>query len=254
MEFTSVLGLVLGIGGILLGNVIEGGHIDSLIQFAAAVIVLFGTAGAVITSSRRKDLKLAGSLMRSAFRKADADESSALVDEIMDCARLARKDSILAIEARIPRIQDEFMQGVMKAVVDGLDPKIVREIFEQEISIEEENLMAGAKVWTDAGGFAPTVGIIGAVLGLIHVMSNLADTSKLGAGIAVAFVATIYGVGFANLVFLPISNKIKKRISEMIRIREMVLEGGLAILAGLSPVMVEVKLKPYIEKQTDAQA
>jgi chemotaxis protein MotA len=249
MEFTSILGLALGIGGILLGNVIEGGHVDSLLQFAAAVIVLCGTAGAVIVSSRRRDLDLAMSLLKSAFRKPDDRDTSVLVDEIMDCARMARKESILAIETRIPKIQDDFMQGVLKAVVDGLDPKVVREIFEQEISIEEENLLAGAKVWMDAGGFAPTVGIIGAVLGLIHVMSNLADTSKLGAGIAVAFVATIYGVGFANLVFIPIGNKIKKRIGEKIRIREMVLEGGLAILAGLSPVMVEVKLKPYIEKQ-----
>jgi len=249
MELTSVLGIVLGIGGILLGNIIEGGHVSSLVQFAAGVIVICGTLGAVVASSRKKDLNLAVDLMKSAFRKTTSIQTQSILDQILDFARLARKESILAIEPRISNIRDPFMQGVMKAVVDGLDPKVVREIFEQEISIEEENLMFGAKVWMDAGGFSPTIGIIGAVLGLIHVMSNLADTSKLGAGIAVAFVATVYGVGFANLVFLPIGNKIKKRIGETIRSREMVLEGGLAILAGLSPMMVEVKLKPYLEKQ-----
>jgi len=248
MEMTSFLGLALGIGGILLGNIIEGGHVSSLLQFAAAVIVLTGTLGAVVASSRKRDLQLAVELMKSAFRKSSSARNESSMAELIDCARLARKESVLAIEPRIAKFQDPFMQGVMKAVIDGLDTKVVREIFEQEITLEEENLNAGAKVWADAGGFSPTVGIIGAVLGLIHVMSNLADTSKLGAGIAVAFVATVYGVGFANLVFIPISNKIKKKISETIREREMVLEGGLAILAGLSPIMVEIKLKPYIEK------
>ncbi len=249
MEMTSFFGIALAIGGILLGNIIEGGHINSLLQFAAAVIVLTGTLGAVITSSRKKDLSLAVELMKSAFRKSKNFKSEAVVTEFIHCARLARKESILSIEPRIAGYSDPFMQGVMRAVIDGLDPKVIREIFEQEISLEEEGLLAGAKVWSDAGGFAPTVGIIGAVLGLIHVMSNLADTSKLGAGIAVAFVATVYGVGFANLVFIPIANKIRKKVSETLRERELILEGGLAISAGLSPIMVEIKLKPYIEKQ-----
>ena len=249
MEMTSIFGLVLGIGGILLGNIIEGGHVGSLLQFAAAVIVLCGTLGAVVVSSRRQDLKLSLTLMKDAFRKSSSDRSEKILAEMLECARIARKDSILSLEPRVQKLTDPFMQGVLKAVVDGLDSTVVREIFEQEISIEEENLLHGARVWSDAGGFSPTIGIIGAVLGLIHVMSNLADTSKLGAGIAVAFVATVYGVGFANLVFLPIANKIRKKVAEGIREREMILEGGLAILAGLSPMMVEIKLKPYIEKK-----
>jgi len=249
MEMTSLFGLILGIGGILLGNVIEGGHVGSLLQFAAAVIVLSGTLGAVLVSSRRKDIRMAIQLGKAALRKPKMEQVWASYKELLECGRLARKESILAIEPRIAKMPDPFMQGVLRAVMDGLDPHVVRQIFEQEINLEEENLLAGAKVWIDAGGFCPTIGIIGAVLGLIHVMSNLADTSKLGAGIAVAFVATVYGVGFANLIFLPIGNKIKKRVAEAMRGREMVLEGGLAILAGLSPIMMELKLKPFMEKE-----
>ncbi len=246
MEMTPIIGLLIGIGGILIGHLIEGGHVDSLLQLAAAIIVLGGTLGAVLVSSRRKDLSMAYDLMKKVFQKPNSEKSKYIIHEFIDCARLAKKETLLSIEPRISKYKDLFMQSVMKAVVDGVNPQHVREIFEQEIFIEEERLLRGAKVWADAGGFAPTVGIIGAVLGLIHVMSNLADTSKLGAGIAVAFVATVYGVGFANLVFIPISNKIKKIISENIHERELVLEGGLALQLGLSPMMVEIKLKPFL--------
>ena len=143
---------------------------------------------------------------------------------------------------------DPFMQNVMRAVVDGVDPKILRDLFEKQIELEEDSLLAGAKIWTDAGGYSPTIGIIGAVLGLIHVMGNLADTSKLGAGIAVAFVATIYGVGMANLILLPIGSKLKKWVLSQALMKEMILEGGLCIHAGLNPSLTEVKLKPFLEK------
>jgi chemotaxis protein MotA len=248
MDLTTLLGLLIGIGGILLGNVIEGGQLSSLVQFAAGVIVLLGTAGATLVSSRKEDLQMARLLSRRIFFKdlaGDARIRQAYVD-LMDCARLARKESNLALEPRVNDIQDPFLQKTLRAVVDGLQGPVIRETFEQQIDLEEQNLLAGAKVWSDAGGFAPTIGIIGAVLGLIHVMSNLADTSKLGAGIAVAFVATIYGVGFANLVCIPISNKIKKKIAEEVRLRDMILEGALAIQAGLPPSLVDIKLRAFI--------
>ena len=249
MELTALLGLLLGIGGILLGNSIEGGHLASLAQLAAAVIVLCGTFGAVLVSSRKKDIRLAYSLFKVAMRGPSIKKSEQTFGELLEYGLIARKESLLAIEPKLTEATDPFMQSALRAVIDGLDVKIIREIFEKEIDIVEENLLAGAKVWMDAGGFAPTIGIIGAVLGLIHVMSNLADTSRLGAGIAVAFVATIYGVGFANLIFIPIANKIKKRISDQIRIHEMILEGALAIQAGLSPAMIEIRLKPFLEKE-----
>jgi chemotaxis protein MotA len=248
MGKTTLLGLLVGIGGILLGNVLEGGHLGSLVQGAALVIVLSGTFGAVLVSSNKDDLKLGFQLFKKAFQNKDSAESEDVLKEIMDCARLARKESILAIEARINQMKDPFLQNVMRTVVDGVDPNVVRDLFEKQINVEEERLMNGAKIWTEAGGYAPTIGIIGAVLGLIHVMGNLSDTSKLGAGIAVAFVATIYGVGFANLIFLPIGTKLKKWVAKEILVKEMILEGGLCIQSGLNPSLTEVKLKPFIEK------
>jgi chemotaxis protein MotA len=248
MEMTTVLGLLIGIGGILLGNAWEGGHLASLVQGPAAVIVLFGTFGAVFVSSRREDLKLGMKMFKLAFREPDHNEHEKVLKEITECARLARKESILAIENRIQQMKEPFLQNVMRTVVDGVEPKIIRDLFEKQIDLEEDRLMSGAKIWTEAGGYAPTVGIIGAVLGLIHVMGNLTDTSKLGGGIAVAFVATIYGVGFANLVFLPIGNKLKKWAAKEILMKEMILEGGLCVQAGLNPMLTEAKLKSFLEK------
>jgi chemotaxis protein MotA len=248
MEMTTWLGILIGIGGILLGNVIEGGHISSLVQVPAAIIVFSGTFGAVIVSSRREDLRLGLALFKKAFQKQDQTQADKILNQIIDCSRLARKESILAIESRIPQLSDPFLQNVMRSVVDGVDAKVLRDLFEKQIDLEEERLMNGAKIWTEAGGYAPTIGIIGAVLGLIHVMGNLTDTSKLGSGIAVAFVATIYGVGFANLLFLPIGNKLKKWVSKEVLVKEMILEGGICIQSGINPALAEFKLKPFLEK------
>ncbi|GIL17514.1 MAG: chemotaxis protein MotA [Oligoflexia bacterium] len=249
METTAIFGLLLGIGGILLGNVIEGGHVGSLVQGAAAVIVFTGTFGAVLLSSKKRDVKLGLQMLKKAFAEEDQTEPRKILTEIIECARIAKKESILALEARIPNMQDKFLQSVMKAVVDNVEPSVMRDVFNKQIDLEEEKLLNAAKIWTEAGGYAPTIGIIGAVLGLIHVMGNLSDTSKLGAGIAVAFVATVYGVGSANLIFLPIGSKLKKRVADEIKVKEMILEGGLGIQAGMSPSLIDLKLKAFFEKQ-----
>lgn len=248
MEIMTLLGLLLGIGGILLGNLMEGGHLSSLVQIPAAIIVLSGTFGAVAVSSRREDFILGFRLLKKAFQKSDEKYSQKILTEILECSRLARRETILSIEGRLAAMPDPFLKNVMRHVIDGVDPNIIRELFEKQIDLEEERLTNAAKVWTDAGGYAPTVGIIGAVLGLIHVMGNLTDTSKLGGGIAVAFVATIYGVGFANLIFLPLGAKLKKWITHEVMVKEMILEGGLCIQSGLNPVLTEVKLQPFVEK------
>ena len=248
MEMTTLFGLLLGIGGIILGNVVEGGQISSLVQGAAAMIVLCGTLGAVIVSSTRGELRLGLELLKNAFFPTNQNLAEAQLKEIMECSRLARRESILSIENRIGKMSDPFLQNVMRGVVDGVDPKILKDLFERQVDLEEQKLLGGAKIWTDAGGYSPTIGIIGAVLGLIHVMGNLSDTSKLGSGIAVAFVATIYGVGLANLVFLPIGNKLKKWVKQEILVKEMMIEGGLCIQQGLSPSLTELKLRPFLEK------
>jgi chemotaxis protein MotA len=249
MHLTTIIGLLVGIGGILLGNALEGGHFSSLIQGTAALIVFGGTVGAVVVSAHKKDINLGLSLAKETFFKKNSKLDEDVLLEIIDCAKIARKESILSIEPKISKMKDPFLQNVIRTVVDGIDPQIIREIFEKKIELEEKRLNSAARIWTDAGGFAPTVGIIGAVLGLIHVMGNLTDTSKLGAGIAVAFVATIYGVGSANLIFLPIANKIKRNIVEKVNQMEMILEGGISILSGMSPSLIELKLRTYIEEK-----
>lgn len=247
MDKATVLGLVIGFGGILIGNALEGGHLSSLMQLTAFIIVLTGTIGAVVVSNREKDLKIGIKLFFEAFKTEDFKVEDK-IKEIVQLSRLAKKESIIALEPILQTVKDSFIRSHLKNVVDGLDIQLVREIGEAEIEAQEIELNGGAKIWSDAGGYSPTIGIIGAVLGLIHVMGNLSDTSKLGAGIAVAFVATVYGVSFANLVYLPMSSKIKKRIQEKILLKSILLEGVLLIKTELNPVLVEQKLKSLAQE------
>lgn len=248
MEAATWLGLIIGFGGILLGNLLEGGRNAALIQGASGMIVLCGTFGAVLVSSKIEDVRMAIRLARRAFVGSQIARGPVLA-QIIEYAKIARKESVLLLEDRLGEIDDEFLKDVIRTVIDGVDAKVINEVFITRMEAEEEKLQAGAKVWTDAGGFSPTIGIIGAVLGLIQVMSNLTDTSKLGGGIAVAFVATIYGVAFANLLFLPLGNKIKKIIMDDMKFREMSLQGGLGIRGDLSPSVLELKLKAYLESK-----
>lgn len=249
MEITTIIGLLIGIGGVLVGNLLEGGHTSSLMQFTAGFIVLTGTIGATLVSSKQNHFKLGLQLILEIFKdstKYEAEFKEALND-IVECTKIVKRESVIALEPKIPKIKNSFLRKVLRNVVDGIDPQITRETFYTEIDAEEDTLLAGAKVWSDAGGFSPTIGILGAVLGLIHVMGNLTDTSKLGQGIAVAFVATVYGVGLANLVFLPFANKLKKHISERINNKKILLEGALLVSSGLSSNIVNQRLVAYTD-------
>ncbi len=244
MDRATILGLLIGLGGILLGNYIEGGHIASLMQSTAFLIVTAGTFGAVMVSNRTKDLKTGFQLFKESFSDFEVDFDTP-INEILECSKLAKKVSVLALESKVNTLKTDFLKPMIRNIVDSVDANLIREISETQIDKEEERLMNASKIWSDAGGYSPTIGIIGAVLGLIHVMGNLSDTSKLGAGIAVAFVATVYGVGFANLIFLPIASKIKKNISIRIRQKQMILEGALMLSAGVHPNLIEQKLIAY---------
>ncbi len=245
MQMTTILGLVIGIGGILLGNSLEGGNIGSLFQLTAGFIVFGGTIGATLVSNRVEDIRLALRSVRLAFSSQEAREREIIAKEIVQAAQLARRETILSLESKVAKFHDPFMRSVYKFVVDGADPEVLRRIFEDEIDVNERRKLAAAKVWSDAGGFAPTIGIIGAVLGLISVMANISDTSMLGHGIAVAFVATIYGVGIANLIFLPLANKLRSLIRFRAETEHMILEGGLAVIGGLNPYLIEQKMRAY---------
>lgn len=249
MDKTTVLGLVVGVLAILLGNALEGGHLNSLMQGTAALIVFGGTIGAVLVGTPKRDFHLGLKLAKMAFREQDPNYAENMVETVVGFARDMRKESILAIEKNLSSVKDDFLKESLRLLVDGVESPTIQEVGEARIDQEESRLNRGAKIWADAGGYAPTIGILGAVLGLIHVMGNLTDTSKLGAGIAVAFVATIYGVALANLVFLPIGSKIKAKIKEVVGYHEMVLEGVLGLANGMNPVVIEQKMRAYLPRE-----
>ncbi len=244
MDFGTIGGLVFAIGMILVGQAIEGGHVSSILQLTAAMIVFGGTIGAVMVSFPIKEfirgIKMgAGTLTQ---RKSDLQQ---ILDQIVDLAGVARRDGVLALEQRLPELKDPFLKRAVGFIVDGVDATVARDSLETEIVREFEEGTVGAKVFEAMGGYAPTVGILGAVLGLIHVMENLNDPSKLGSGIATAFVATVYGVGSANLLFLPLANKIKRKLAIEKERRVLIAEGALSIQAGLNPRVLREKLLAY---------
>ncbi len=242
MDLTSILGLVIAVGGILLGQALEGGHVGSILQGTAAVIIFAGTIGAVMVAFPTKDFVRGMKMLGMAFTEKKHDMSG-ITKQIVDLASIARRDGVLALEGKRAEIEDPFLKKALTYVVDGVDASVTRSSLEASIEAENGEATVGAKVWESAGGFAPTIGILGAVLGLIHVMENLSDPSKLGGGIATAFVATVYGVGAANLIFLPVANKLKRKLQLAMERKIVITEGVLAIQEGLNPRVLEEKLR-----------
>lgn len=247
MDILTILGLVLGFGAILGGQVLEGGSMHAIMQATAAIIVLGGTIGAVMVNYPLSTFLLAIKNAKLALFNPKTDPAG-IIKQIIEYSAIARKDGLLALEGVIKKIEDPFFKKGLQLVVDGTEPKLAREIMEIDISNTEEYNTASAKVFESAGGYAPTIGILGAVLGLIHVMENLADPSKLGAGIAVAFVATVYGVGSANLLWLPIAGKMKFKIKEESLMKEMIVEGLISLSEGENPRRVEEKLGGFLRE------
>jgi len=237
----SWVGFILGLAGIGVGQLLEGGHFSSLMQPTAALIVFGGTLGATLLSSTMAEFSGAIRGLKKVFLKAGHDFNP-LIKEIVSVATSARREGILSMERYVKEIKSPFFSSNLRHVVDGYDPAILNEMMDERIGKEEEEKNGVAKVWETAGGFAPTVGILGAVLGLIAVMENLSDSSKLGSGIAVAFVATVYGVGAANLILIPIGNKLKKIGKEEILELEIIKAGVLGIQSGLNPRVIEDRL------------
>lgn len=245
MDILTILGVALGLGAILGGNALEGGHVDSLLQMTAFLIVAGGTIGAVLVQTPMpvflRSLKM---LMWMVF--PPKVEEKGAIEKIISWSSIARKEGLLGLEALVESEPDVFAKKGLQLLVDGSEPEAIRKILEVEIGTKEHFDTQAAKVYEGMGGYSPTIGIIGAVMGLIHVMNNLADPSKLGSGIAVAFVATIYGVGMANLFLLPIANKLKGLIHTQTQFREMLIEGIISIAEGENPRSIETKLQGYL--------
>ncbi len=244
MDSTSVIGIVVAIGCILVGHTIEGGNPAQLLQLTAAMIVLGGTFGAVALAMPRQEFMRGLRMAKGVFseKRSDADE---LIAQIVEFAGVARRDGVLALEQQLDRISDAFLKRAIGFLVDGVDAAIARDSLETQIYQEYEDGVVGARVFESAGGFAPTIGILGAVLGLMHVMDNLTDPSRLGSGIATAFVSTVYGVGSANIIFLPIASKLKRKLAIEKQRKILIAEGVLSIQAGLNPRVLEDKLQAY---------
>lgn len=245
MDFISVFGILIGLVAILLGQVLEGGHIGSLVQPTAFMIVIGGTLGATMLQSPWNTFAQGMRMTRWVFMPPRINLEATIV-EIVAWSGVARKEGLLALEGRIDSQSEPFVQKGLQMLVDGVEPEHIRDVMEVDIGVWEAELKQATKVWESAGGYAPTIGILGAVLGLIHVMENLSDPSKLGAGIAVAFVATIYGVGSANLLFLPMAKKLQLIIARMVARREMILDGLLCISHGDNPRLIESRLQSYL--------
>lgn len=249
MDKATLIGLILGIGAVLGGQALEGGSIHSIMQATAAIIVLGGTFGAVFVSFPFNDVLDGFKAIRTIIKEPVMDPYQ-LITQITGFANKARKEGILSLEKEIKNIEDPFMKKALTMAVDGVEPNMIREAMETEIAYTEEHGKTPSKIFKAAGGYAPTVGILGAVLGLIHVMENLNDPSKLGSGIATAFVATVYGVGSANLLFLPMANKMEVRHRHEMIMKEMCLEGVVAVSTGENPRLIEEKLTSFLsEKQ-----
>jgi chemotaxis protein MotA len=246
MDKLTFLGLLVGLVGIVSGQILEGGDLSILFQGAAFLIVFGGTLGAVMVQSPTKVFFTAIKIGRWAFITPKMG-SRALISQLTHWSVMARKDGILSLDAQVQQISDPFVNKGVQLLVDGHSAEKIREVLEVDIHSWEQLHWQSARVWESAAGYSPTIGIIGAVLGLMHVMQHLSDPSKLGAGIAVAFVATIYGVGFANLLFLPVANKLKSIIMQQTQLREMVVEGLAAIANGDNPRLIEIRLQSYLD-------
>lgn len=248
MDIGSIVGLVMSFGLILYGNAAEGGHLSSLLQATAAMIVLGGTMGTCTVQFPMKVTIQSFKALISVFLHKKVDFNST-IEQIVDYAKRARREGILALEKEIANLKDPFFAKALRMAVDGLEPKQLIETMEAELTTQEEEHEGPVKFYEACGGYAPTMGILGAVLGLIHVMNNLTDPSKLGAGIATAFVATVYGVGSANLLFLPFANKIKANGKEEIKMHEIMLKGVLLIQEGINHSIIEEQLKSYLDEK-----
>ena len=246
MDVLSLAGIILAFVAIIGGNYLEGGHAGALLNGPAALIVIGGTLGAAFIQAPMQVFKRALTILRWIVFPPRVDLVGG-INSVVGWSMTARKEGLLGLEPVADSEADPYARKGLQLLVDGTEPESIRSILEVDLYTQEARDIQAAKVFESMGGYAPTIGIIGAVMGLIHVMGNLADPSQLGSGIAVAFVATIYGVAFANLLLLPVGNKLKAIAQRQSCYREMLLEGILSIAEGENPRAIELKLQGFMD-------
>jgi len=246
MDPLSIIGILVALGAILIGQSLEGGHVASLLNGPAALIVVGGTVGASMLQTPLAVFFQAMRSVRWVF-KSPVLEPEQMIKKIVGWSSISRSEGLLGLENASETEQETFARKGLRLLVDGSEPEVIRSILETETDAREHNELQAAKVFEGMGGYAPTIGILGAVMGLIHVMENLSEPDKLGSGIAVAFVATIYGVALANLLLLPMANKLKSIAHSRTRLREMITEGIVSIAHGENPRNIETRLQSYLQ-------
>lgn len=245
MDIATLGGILLALVSLIVAFSGEGGALGSLVQPTAALIVFGGTIGATVASTTMRQILSVGKYLKVAFFYKGEDPLD-IIESLVSLATTARREGILALEEQVESFQDEFLQKGIQSIVDGVDPELVKTMLTTELDYIEERHKAGAKVFEMAGGYAPTLGIIGTVMGLVHVLGNLKNVSALGPQIATAFTATLYGVSSANIIWLPIAYKLKRRNSEEVLTRELMIEGVLSIQAGENPQILRQKLVAFL--------
>ena len=244
MDWASIAGITLALAGLLLGQILEGGHLASILQPTALLIVFCGTIGAVLIQSRLSTFVRGVRMIRGVFF-LPVSQRQKLTRDALTWNMTARREGPLSLERYLRQNKDPFTAKGLRLVIDGIDPLRVKDILEADIAAFEIYQRAAVRIWDSAGGYSPTIGILGAVLGLIHVMENLSDPSKLGAGIAVAFVSTIYGVALANLVFLPVAHKLKEHVASEVDHKEILADIFFSIAAGENSRIIEERVVGY---------
>lgn len=245
VDFLTIAGVSLSLLAVIGGNLLEGGHTDSLIQLTAFIIVFGGTMGAILVQTPLNVFVHAMKRFRWVFFPPKIERKE-ILKRVIDWSKIARKEGLLGLQQIADKETEKFAKKGLLLLVDGNEPDEIRKILEVEIDSSAVHEMSAAKVYEAMGGYSPTIGIIGAVLGLIHVMNNLSDPATLGPGIAVAFVATIYGVGMANFFFLPMSSKLKMLTSDQTQYQEMLVDGVVSIAEGENPRVIQSKLEGYL--------
>ena len=253
MDKTTIFGLILAFAAVLVGAVLDETQLPSLVSLPAFLIVVGGTLGATIISNPMENVTRLPGMVKCAFFE-HGHKGSELVETFVNLATRARKEGILSLESEASKIADPFLRRGIQLIVDGADEDVIKQVLEADIAATSERHRAGYSMFDTMGGFAPTLGILGAVMGLIHVLSKVDDPSKLAGGIAVAFVATLYGVGSANLVFFPLANKLRLRSEDEEHLRHLMVQGILAIQMGDNPRIIRDKLDVFLSPKQRASA
>ncbi|MDD3845736.1 MAG: flagellar motor protein [Syntrophorhabdaceae bacterium] len=253
MDIATILGLVVGIGSVLIAFIMEGGHLSALIQLPAMILVIFGTFGAATVTTSVKQLANLPNLMKVAFFEKKMD-SPALIELLFDLSQKARKNGLLSLEKDLDAIEEPFLRKAIQLAIDGFETNKIREILEIEMAYIEERHKAGANFFLKLGGFSPTLGIMGTVLGLIHALGNMENSSNMASAIASAFIATLWGVAMANLIYLPLSDKLKHKHQDEALYLEIITEGAISLAMGDNPRVIRMKLVSFLlpDKRTEA--